>query len=124
MEFSVRIDAALGVVVVAASGAMSRIGTGQMVASARAAGAAHGGLPILYDLREASPGQIAKSDIFWMARTSPGLGNGHSHVRIATLFPAAFGATARFWEDSFRNAGLDARAFEREEDAIAWLRGA
>ena len=121
MEFSVRIDSKRGVVVVEAIGALTRVGTTQMVVAARAAGRTHGGMPILYDLREATPGQVAKSDIFWMARESPALRNGHAMIRIATLFPAEHGTTARFWEDSFRNAGLDARAFETEDEAIAWL---
>jgi hypothetical protein len=124
LEFSIRIDAVRGVVVVTVQGACTRAGTERMVAAARAATQSHGGLPILYDLREATPGQLAKADIFWMARTSPAHRNGTAALRGATLFPAEFGDTARFWEDSFRNAGLDAHAFEDEQEAVDWLTAA
>ena len=122
MEFTVQIDSGCGVVRAVAVGALTRVGTQQMVAAARAAGRTHGGMPILYDLRGATPGQVGKSDIFWMARESPALRNGHAMMRIATLFVAQHRATARFWEDSYRNAGIEARAFESEQEAIAWLR--
>ena len=122
MEFSVRIDSKHGVVRAVAAGALTRIGTQQMVAAARAAGRTHGGMPILYDLREALPGEVAKSDLFWMARDSPALRDGHAMMRIATLFRADHGAIARFWENAYRNAGINARAFESEDEALAWLR--
>ena len=121
MEFSVRIDLDRGIVIVDAVGALTRSGTVKMVGAARAAGASKGGLPILFDLRQASPGELSKADLFWMARNTPALRDGHSKVRIGTLFPAQHGGTARFWEDSYRNAGLDARAFEDEEEALDWL---
>ncbi len=123
MEFSVQIDSKHGVVRAVAVGPLTRVGTQRMVTAARAAGRTHGGMPILYDLRDATPGQISKSDIFWMARESPALRDGHAMMRIATLFPAHHGDTARFWEDSYRNAGIEARAFESEEEAIEWLCG-
>jgi hypothetical protein len=124
VEFSVRIDEERGIVFVAVIGSCTRAGSAQMVSAARAAAETHGGMPILYDLRQASPGQLSKSDIFWMARTTPVPKEGAAaRVRVATVFPEAHGDTARFWEDSFRNAGLDARAFEDEIEAMAWLRG-
>jgi hypothetical protein len=123
LEFCVVIDAARGIVVVTVDGACTRDGSARMVSAARAAARANRGMPILYDLRHASPGELSKSDIFWMARTTPLLKDGEAaRVRVATVFPGEHGETARFWEDSFRNAGLEARAFEDEADAVAWLR--
>ena len=104
-----------------ANGELTRAGTTQMVTAARAAGRTHGGMPILYDLREAAPGELAKADLFWMARSSPALRDGHAMMRIATVCRADHGDVARFWENAYRNAGINARAFETEEDAIAWL---
>lgn len=124
MEFSVRIDSNRGIVLVRVAGGCTRVGMQSMVAAARAAARTGNGLPILYDLRDANPGQLSRSDIFWMARTSPALIEGTAALRVATLFPQQFGDTARFWEDSFRNAGIDAHAFESEEEAVDWLTAA
>lgn len=122
MEYKVRTDVARAVVVVTVTGTCTRTGTAHMMMEARAA-ARDSRLPILYDLRAATPGQLQKSDIFWLARTVPAAPNGAAgRPRVATLFPSEHEGTARFWEDTFRNAGLEARAFEEEAEAVAWLR--
>ena len=124
MNFSVRVDTAKGIVVVPALGACDRPSMVRMYEEARAASHAAGGLPILYDMRGATPGDLVRADIFWLAHAAPTLKDGStSKVRVATIHPPGFAALARFWEDSFRNAGIEARTFDNGDEAVGWLRG-
>ncbi len=92
-----------------------------MVGAARAASAKNG-WNILYDMRAATPGAVGPADVFWMPRKHPALkGAAASSVRVATLNDVKFTEIATFWETTFRNAGLRARAFTDEAAALAWL---
>lgn len=85
--------------------------------------AAENGLPLLYDIRGAHAGKVESTDIFWMPRTIPVLQEpAAARVRVATLHDASQRPLVHFWETAFRNAGLNARAFEDEEAALAWLK--
>lgn len=122
MDFTVRIDNTKGIVVVPVTGACDRDGMLRMASEARLA-AQTAGLPILYDMRAATPGELARSDIFWLAQSLPVPRDGHAgRVRMATVYPPGFGALARFWEDSYNNVGIEARVFESGDEAVAWLR--
>jgi hypothetical protein len=79
-------------------------------------------MPLLYDLRAASLGRLDSSDIFWWPRTIPALKDSTAaRVRVATLHNEAQRPIIEFWETAFRNAGLNARRFEDEAAALAWL---
>ena len=124
MDFTVRIDNTKGIVVVPVTGACDRDGMVRMAHEARLA-AQSAGLPILYDMRAATPGELTRSDIFWLAQSLPVPRDGHAgRVRMATLYPPGFHALARFWEDSYNNVGIDARVFQSGDEAVAWLRSA
>jgi hypothetical protein len=124
LDFTLRIDFSRGIVVVPVTGACDRNGMARMLAEARTASSVHDGLPIMYDMRGATPGDLQRADIFWLAHSAPALKDGAAaKVRVATVTPPGFRALARFWEDSFRNAGVDARAFESGDEATAWLCG-
>ena len=87
--------------------------------------AGESGLNILYDIRAASSCRLENSDIFWWPRTVPALKDPHApRVRVATVYIPQQRPIVDFWETSFRNVGLTARAFENEDDAIGWLTGA
>jgi hypothetical protein len=123
LEFTLRIDSAKGIIVVPVTGACDREGMVRMGTEVRAA-AQSAGLPILYDMRAATPGELERSDVFWLARTlSLPKDSAARKVRMATLYPPGFRAFARFWEDSYNNVGFDARVFENGDEAVAWLRG-
>ncbi|HET7403651.1 MAG TPA: hypothetical protein VFJ62_17770 [Usitatibacter sp.] len=124
MDFTVRIDNTKGIVIVPVTGPCDRCGMVRMANEARAA-AQSAGLPILYDMRAATPGDLARSDIFWLAQSMHVPRGGQAgRVRMATVYPPGFRALARFWEDSYNNVGIDARVFESGDEAIAWLRSA
>jgi hypothetical protein len=94
----------------------------KMVAGAREASAKKG-WNILYDMRAATPGKITPADIFWFPRQHPALQSpAAATVRVASLHDARHTEVAAFWETTFRNVGLQARAFTDEAEAIAWLR--
>jgi hypothetical protein len=77
---------------------------------------------ILYDMRGASPGAMSPADLFWMPRKHPALRSVDApSVRVAALHDGKFPEVAAFWENTFRNAGLRARAFTDEAAAMAWL---
>ena len=81
------------------------------------------GFNILYDMREALPGEVAPADLFWMPRRLPQLKAPEARrVRTALVYPESFPALARFWETAFTNSGLLAKAFTSDEEARAWLR--
>ena len=92
-----------------------------MVTDARAA-AMPRGFNILYDFMRATPGKIGSGDVFWFPRNIPALATKDAGlIRIAALHPPQAREIMRFWETSFRNMGLKARAFEEEPAALAWL---
>jgi len=123
LDFTVRIDNTKGIIVVPVTGACDRSGMVRMANEARVA-AQSAGLPILYDMRAATPGELARADIFWLAQSLPAPRDGNAgRVRMATVYPPGFGALARFWEDSYNNVGIEARVFENGDEAVAWLRG-
>ena len=77
---------------------------------------------ILYDMRSATRGRMGPGDVFWLPRQHPALrGADVANVRVATLHTPALGEAALFWENAFRNAGLQARAFTEEAPALEWL---
>lgn len=120
--FSIRVDGERGIVVAQADGIIDeKIALG-MVAQARVE-AAKSGFNILYDLREARPGDMSSGALFWMPRQVKVLqGPQARRVRVALLHPPAYGAMATYWEDAFGNAGLQVKAFALDEAAaVAWL---
>jgi len=108
-------------VVVSVTGSLTLAEVNEMVTAARAL-SDRAGVPILYDMSAAVPGEISKSDLFWMPRKMGVLNSPWARrVRVALLHPAEHSENARFWETSFRNLGLDVKAFTEREDALAWL---
>lgn len=108
-------------VVVSVTGSLTVNEVTQMVTAARAL-SDRAGVPILYDMMSATPGQVSKSDLFWMARKMSVLNSPWARrVRVALLHPEEHAESAEFWETSFRNLGLDVRAFTQRGDALKWL---
>ena len=108
-------------VVVSVTGSLTLAEVTDMVTAARAL-SDRAGVPILYDMSGALPGEISKSDLFWMPRKMGVLNSPWARrVRVALVHPAEHMENARFWEDSFRNLGLDVKAFTERRDAIDWL---
>ena len=94
-----------------------------MTTDARAA-AARSGFNVLYDIREARAGKLENTDLFWLPRNVPALKDPKaSRVRVATLFVECQRPIVEFWENAFRNVGLNARGFLEEDAAIEWLTG-
>ena len=120
--FEIRVDAERSIVVARAHGDIDQALAVSMVTEARAA-AEDCGHHILYDMREARPGDMSAGGLFWMPRQVKELqGPDAKRVRVALLHPPQFGAMASYWEDAFGNAGLRTRAFATDEDAaVAWL---
>ena len=111
-----------GYVLVTVSGTLAAEEVMQMVTEARTLSDTEG-LPILYDMRQAVLGGVSKSDVFWMPRKMPVLKSPWARrVRVALVYPASHGDDALFWETSFRNLGLDVKAFPLRDAAVAWLR--
>ena len=108
-------------VVVSVSGSLTLPEVTEMVSAARAASDG-AGVPILYDMSGATPGDISKSDLFWMPRKMTVLNSPWARrVRVALLHPAEHAENAHFWETSFRNLGLDVKAFTDRREALRWL---
>jgi hypothetical protein len=81
------------------------------------------GFPILYDMSGAVPGEVTKSDLFWMPRKLGVLSSPWARrVRVALVHPATHAEDAQFWENSFRNLGLDVKAFTERAEAVRWVR--
>ena len=121
MPFRLEDDASRRLVRVTLEGRYDKPEIDAMVGAARAASAKNG-WNILYDMREAKPGDVGPADVFWMPRKHPALKEAAaSTVRVATLNDGKFADIAVFWETTFRNAGLRARAFTDEAAALAWL---
>ncbi|MGZ5080668.1 MAG: STAS/SEC14 domain-containing protein [Usitatibacter sp.] len=94
----------------------------EMVSRARELSAARG-WNILYDMKAAVPGDMSHGQLFWMPRKLPALREpSAAKFRVAVVHASPHAALAEFWESAFRNAGLQARAFEDESAAIDWLR--
>lgn len=118
---SVRADNARRIVVASLTGDTTRQKVVEMVTAARGLAATHG-WNILYDLTAASPRGISPAEIFWLPRELDVLREPQaSRARIATLHREEHAEAARFWETTFRNAGLQARAFTEEGEAVSWL---
>jgi hypothetical protein len=82
------------------------------------------GFDLLYDYRGAVPGDLKVTDLFWFPRNTPALtGPEARQMRIATVYLPlpAHRELMQFWETSYNNLGLPARAFEDEAQAYAWL---
>ena len=121
MPYSISVDERRHLVIVVVEGVVDAAQAMPMVTQARATAAGRG-FNILYDFHAAVPGDIKTGDVFWFPRRIPALATAAARrVRIALLYPAAQQEFARFWETTFRNAGLNARAFEDEATALAWL---
>ena len=118
-----KVDTAQRVVRVLVSGKFDAAEAPRMTTDARAA-AAESGLHLLYDIREARAGKLENTDLFWLPRNVPALKDPKaSRVRVATLYIECQRPIVEFWENAFRNVGLNARGFLDESDAIAWLTG-
>ena len=121
MPYSISVDERRHLVIVVVEGVVDAAQAMPMVTQARATAAGRG-FNILYDFHAAMPGDIKTGDVFWFPRRIPALGTAAARrTRIALLYPAAQTEFARFWETTFQNAGLNARAFEEEAAALAWL---
>jgi hypothetical protein len=110
------------IVVARAEGTIDQALAVAMVGEARRA-SAQCGHNILYDMRDARPGDMSAGGLFWMPRQVKALQSPEAkRVRVALLHPPQFVAMANYWEDAFGNAGLRVRAFVEDEGAaVAWL---
>ena len=120
MPHEVKVDDARHIVVARFEGSAHRAALMELVQDARAAAMASG-LNILYDMRSATLA-VSSGELFWMPRQiealrSPDAGK----VRVASVSLPEHLEGARTWETMFRNAGLQARAFTDEAEAVAWL---
>jgi hypothetical protein len=121
LPYSVRIDADERVVRVDVSGVFNADDAPRMTTDARGAAAASG-FNVLYDIREARAGKLENADLFWLPRNVPALKDPRAaRVRVATVFVESQRAIVEFWENAFRNVGLDVCGFEDESAALAWL---
>jgi len=121
VPYRVEMDEPRGAVRVVVDGIVDAGTARSMVADARAA-AGPRNLAILYDFRRAVPGKLTTADVFWFPRSIPALATPEARrVRVAVLHDGSQGALMAFWETSFRNTGLQARAFDDEAQALAWL---
>jgi len=123
MAHQVRIDAERGVVRVEIKGVLSVEHIEPIATEARAA-ANRSGLPLLYDVREATQGTVQQTDIFWIPRKIPTLTSLEARrVRVAMVHANDECPIVTFWETVFRNVGFTVQAFNDEALAIAWLAG-
>ena len=121
MPFRVEEDPARRIVRVTLQGVFDKPEIEKMVTSAREASAKQG-WNILYDMRGAEPGKMWPAEVFWFPRQHPSLQTaGAATVRVAAIHDEKFAAMATFWENAFRNAGLQACAFTDEAAALQWL---
>jgi len=121
LPYSISVDERRHLVIVVVEGVVDAGVAMPMVTEARNQAAGRG-FNILYNFHAAVPGDIKAGDVFWFPRRIPALATAAARrTRIALLYPAAQGEFARFWETTFQNAGLNARAFEEEGAALAWL---
>ena len=120
-RYAITFDEDRGLVRVTVVGVVDANLAPAMVAEARAAAMARG-FNILYDFLLATPGNVGTGDVFWYPRKIPVLaGQEARRARIAVLHRPEVAPLMAFWETAFMNAGLTARAFESEAQALAWL---
>ena len=121
MAFKISLDGERRVVDVVMTGIVDISTAPVMVTEARSV-AAENGFNILYDFRNARPGDVKNTDVFWYPRNIPALAKSNAgRTRTALLHTPAARELAHFWETTFRNVGLQASAFEDEAAAYAWL---
>lgn len=121
MPYTIGDDEARRLVVVAVRGADEAKTVAAMVAEARERSASRG-WNILYDVRDALPDGVSSAELFWMPRKLDALRRPEARrTRVALLHLARHAELARFWEATFTNVGLQARAFEDEAAALDWL---
>lgn len=120
MPHEVKVNEARHIVVARFEGRVHRAALIELATDARAAASASG-LNILYDMRGAIP-DISSGELFWLPRQIEALrAPDAAKVRVAGLALPRHMESARTWENIFRNAGLQARAFTEESEAVAWL---
>ena len=121
MAFKISLDGERRLVIVLATGVMDVSNAAVMVTEARTV-AVKEGFNILYDFRDARPGDVKNTDVFWFPRNLPVLSAPSAgRTRTALLHRPPERELSRFWETAFSNVGLQARAFESESEAYAWL---
>ena len=95
---------------------------GVRVTTAARAEAKSRGFNVLYDVRAADVSAVANADVFWWARNIPELTTAEAkRIRAAVIHAPAQRQLAEFWENTYRNMGLQAQAFDAPEAAIQWL---
>ena len=121
MPYEIRLDAPRGLVVVTLEGALHAKDVAEAVMKAREQAVEHD-YDLLYDMREAKLGDISMSDLFFMPRRLDVLKTSTAgQHRVAVAYPLGQEKFARFWETTFANSGLQARAFTELEAAYRWL---
>jgi len=121
VAFKISLDGERRVVNVVLTGIIDVSTAPVMVTEARSV-ATESGFNILYDFRNAVPGDVKNTDVFWFPRNIPALTKPDAgRTRTALLHEPPARELAHFWETTFRNVGLQARAFEDEAAAYAWL---
>ncbi len=121
MPYSIALDKPRRLVVVTVTGVVDRDMAEPMTTAARAAATEHE-FNLLYDFRQATPGEVDNTDVFWFPRKIAALRTPGAHrVRAVLLHTPPYRAFAQHWENTFNNVGLQVRAFEDEKAAIAWL---
>lgn len=121
MPYEVQLDPARRLVVVTITGAVHAQDVGAAVMQAREQAVRHD-YDLLYDMRAAQLGDISMSDLFFMPRRLEVLKTSTAgQHRVAVAYPVGQEKFARFWETTFANAGLQARAFTELEAAYRWL---
>ena len=122
MAFDVQAEEARRLVVVTVKGTYDGKSVLEMVTAAREAATARG-WNILYDMTRATPGDMTSAELYWLPRRVPVLGAPEAgRIRVAVVHSPAHAALAEYWETTFRNTGLQARAFSEDAAAVAWLR--
>ena len=121
MPYEITVDTARELVRVLVSGVFDAEEAPRMSTDARRIASEHQLHRILYDVRVARAGKLENSDLFWLPRNVPALKDPKAaRVRVATVFVDCQRPVVEFWETAFRNVGLNARAFEDEDEAIEW----
>ena len=121
MPYRISADPGRPLLLVVVSGSLDTKAAVAMVTEARDRAHAKK-LNILYDFRGAVPGKFQNADVFWLPRKVPVLQVPEARrVRSAILHLAPQRELAQFCETTFTNLGLQARAFEDEAAAFAWL---
>jgi hypothetical protein len=120
MPYGLQVDELRRLVVVAVTGVVDKDIAEPMVTQARAAAVAQG-FNVLYDFRGATP-NVDNTDIFWFPRRISALQSPQApRVKAVLLHLPQYRALGQHWENTLRNVGLQVRAFEDEEAALAWL---